>query len=172
MLQEGTEDDYSNEIISLAHLCPLCLENPNCPLKGVRKRGLADRLKWLDKLSVYTKKTIYQYHLQCYCKHIDKMKEGNFVECTRENDVEKNSYDEIDVIVSDDVKDMVAECEKDFYCLTGELDHLCEVTGCVFESILYIKCLAGKYCNHKYSIGEDTFCSCPVRKEIYNKYRI
>ncbi|XCN73013.1 MAG: hypothetical protein Q3M24_22515 [Candidatus Electrothrix aestuarii] len=172
MPQEEKEDEYSNKIIRLAHSCPLYLDNPNCPLKGVRKRELADKMRWFSCLSFYTKKTIYNYHLLCYCKHLDKLKEEDFVSSTKESDREKNICERMDIVVSDDVKDMVDECEKGFFCLNGELDHLCEVTDCVFESILYVKCLADKYCGHKYSVGENTFCSCPIRKEIYNKYHI
>ena len=172
MLQEETEEECNRKIIKLAHSCPLYLKNPNCPLKDVRKREFADRVKWLGRLSFPTKKTIYLFHLLCYYKHTDKQKEEDFVSKIKESDSGKNICDGMDIIVCDDIKDLVAECEKGFFCLNGELDHLCEVTDCVFESIIYVKCLADKYCRHKYSVGENTFCSCPIRKEIYNKYHI
>ncbi|MCI5123554.1 MAG: hypothetical protein D3925_03525 [Candidatus Electrothrix sp. AR5] len=74
MLQERTTEEYNDGIIKLANACPLYLRNPHCPLKEIRKRKLSDKVKWFDKLSLSTKKTIYCYHLQCYLKNSEREK--------------------------------------------------------------------------------------------------
>ena len=166
-----TEEEYNTRIIKLVHSCPLDLENPNCPLKEVRTREFADRVRWFCCLSLSTKKTIYSYHLHCYFKNIDQAEDGDPA-CAKESDSERRRCDQIDIVVSDEVKEMVPECEKGFSCLQGGADQLCKVRECIFESILYVRCLSEKYCAHKYVIGENTFCSCPIRKEIYKKYHV
>ena len=166
-----TEEEYNYRIIKLVHSCPLDLENPNCPLKEVRKREFAAKARWLACLSLFTKKSIYSYHLHCYFDNLDRAEREESV-CAKESDSERRHCDKIDIVVSDEVKEMVPECEKGFSCLSGGADQLCEVAECIFESILYVRCLSEKSCAHKYAIGGSTFCSCPIRKEIHKKYHI
>lgn len=69
MLSSIPEEEYQPKLIALAYSCPLEREYLHCPLKEVRTRSFSDKLKWLNSLSLPTKKTIYNYHLLCYAKH-------------------------------------------------------------------------------------------------------
>jgi hypothetical protein len=62
------------------------------------------------------------------------------------------------------------ECEKSFECLTNQ-GYLCKVEHCVDGKVHFLKC-NDTVCKFKVSFGNDVFCSCPVRKEIYNLYKI
>ena len=78
----------------------------------------------------------------------------------------------MDIIVSKKTKSLAAKCRKKFSCIEKGGKDLCKAEKCILESVLYIKCRDGNYCNYQYSIGNNVFCGCPVRKEIYNNYQI
>ena len=61
-------------------------------------------------------------------------------------------------------------CEKSFECLTNP-DSLCKVTTCIKGEVHFLEC-SEKECKFKTPFGDDYFCSCPVRKEMYNRYKI
>jgi len=61
-------------------------------------------------------------------------------------------------------------CEKSFQCLTSQ-DNICKVKHCVEGKVHFLKC-DDSACKYKTAFGNDFFCSCRVRKEIYNRYKI
>ena len=62
------------------------------------------------------------------------------------------------------------ECEKAFACLNDQED-LCKVTYCVSGKVHFLECNERK-CKFKTQFGDGNFCTCPVRIEIYNKYKV
>jgi len=63
------------------------------------------------------------------------------------------------------------ECEKEFECLNCQ-DNFCKVVQCINDKVHFLKC-DEKECKFKISFGKkEFFCTCPVRKEIYNRYKI
>ncbi|MCI5142784.1 MAG: hypothetical protein D3909_13875 [Candidatus Electrothrix sp. ATG1] len=166
MLRIRTEEGYNAIIISLSYNCPFHLKNPNCPLKEARKKNFEEKTKWLNKLSLSTKQTIYQYHMLCYSKNKKKKDE----ELSGHNLI--TIENKADIIVSDQSKSLASKCLKGFSCLTGKTAEFCEVKKCLLGSVLYVQNCTKEYCSYRYSIGGDTFCNCAVRKELYNKYKI
>ena len=73
--------------------------------------------------------------------------------------------------ISDETIKNTKECNKTFGCLRDEKHVLCRVERCVNEEVYFIKCLHNDKCDYKIAFGNSYFCSCPVRKEIYKKYR-
>ena len=69
-------------------------------------------------------------------------------------------------------KEIIAstKCDKGFECLTSH-ETLCEVIYCVDNKVHFLRC-DNRVCKYKIFFGNDYFCSCPVRKELYNTYRI
>ena len=68
------------------------------------------------------------------------------------------------------IKD-TTKCNYDFGCLENE-NHLCldaKVAFCVGGQVHFIDC-PEKFCKSKMDFGNGKICSCPTRKEIYNKY--
>ncbi|WP_446008066.1 hypothetical protein [Candidatus Electrothrix sp.] len=76
MIHSISEEEYRSKLIALAYACPLDQDHPDCPLKTIRKRGFTGKMKWIDSLSLPTKKTLYKYHLLCYAKHKKKEEAG------------------------------------------------------------------------------------------------
>jgi len=66
------------------------------------------------------------------------------------------------------IQDLV-ECKKHHGCLIDPERTCCKVTSCVDEKIHFIKYSSGTYCGYKISFGNSDVCTCPARKEIYNR---
>jgi hypothetical protein len=62
------------------------------------------------------------------------------------------------------------ECEKSFECLTNQAN-LCKVKLCLAGEVHFLRC-DDKKCKFKAYFGKEPLCTCPVRKEIYNRDKI
>ena len=78
----------------------------------------------------------------------------------------------MDIVVSDGVPEETMNCEKGFCCLTGKGEDLCKVKACIDNQVLFVECPNERHCSYLHSFGDDHFCACPARKEIYSKYNI
>ena len=76
----------------------------------------------------------------------------------------------MDIHVSNEAQRAAKHCKKGFSCLDKKRKDLCPVEKSLFGIAHRIKCLNSEACSYQYILGDDTFCSCPVRKEIFNKY--
>ena len=76
-----------------------------------------------------------------------------------------------DLKVDDDVIKNTNRCKKDHSCLS-DLTDLCKVEMCIADKIHFIKCMNERTCNYRITFGYSFVCTCPVRKELYNKYKI
>ena len=63
------------------------------------------------------------------------------------------------------------ECEENFSCLKSDDHKLCEIEFTVSNRVHFIKCNSELPCKYQHPFGDVFFCSCPVRKEIFNKYK-
>jgi hypothetical protein len=63
------------------------------------------------------------------------------------------------------------KCDKGFQCLHGETEQLCEVEYCVQDKVCFVKCLNIKRCSYRIHFGHSFVCNCPVRKEIFKRYK-
>jgi hypothetical protein len=78
----------------------------------------------------------------------------------------------MDIHVSDNARRAATNCKKEFTCLEREKNNLCTVESCIDGKLLFIKCLNKRYCSYQLLYGYRFLCRCPVRKEIFNKYKI
>jgi hypothetical protein len=62
-------------------------------------------------------------------------------------------------------------CHKDFECIKNN-NICCNVTHSVNKQVHFVECKERVQCNYKMSFGNSFICTCPTRKEIYNKYGI
>jgi len=60
-------------------------------------------------------------------------------------------------------------CEKDFKCLSEKGCSDCKVTSSINGEIHFVKCKDEK-CSYKMSYADGWICTCPIRKELYNKH--
>lgn len=65
-----------------------------------------------------------------------------------------------------------SKCNKDCVCISSQSSPYCSIKDCVVGEIHFINCLEANFCPYKIPFGEGIVCSCPVRKEIYNKYKV
>jgi hypothetical protein len=74
--------------------------------------------------------------------------------------------------IDEGVCNTAGECEKDFVCISKENHKFCEVEHISGETVFVIKCKDNTLCNFRIHFGYDSYlCTCPVRKEIYRKYK-
>jgi hypothetical protein len=166
MIPKKTEEEYDARITSLAYSCPMYNQDSQCPLKEIRKKSFNQRIKWLSSLSLETKKNIYQNHLLCFFKK--KADCNELFSISKKEQVKNNSP----LIISDKAKSLTSKCKKNFSCLNEQKRNICPAKKCILESVLYITFTGKERCNYNYSIGGNSFCGCPARKELYNTYQI
>lgn len=77
-----------------------------------------------------------------------------------------------DIEIDEEIKQSAIKCKKDFRCLTDNNYELCKIIESVRDNVLFIECLELKHCSYKTSFGYSSYiCNCPVRKEIYRRYK-
>jgi len=74
--------------------------------------------------------------------------------------------------ISDDILKKATRCKKNISCLRDENAEICKVELCIENKIHFIKCINSKPCSYKIPFGYSFVCICPVRKELYNRYKI
>lgn len=74
--------------------------------------------------------------------------------------------------INDVTQEVTTDCEKGFSCLNGDGKDMCKVKSCVNRQRVLIICPNDNFCYYKKSYGNDNCCTCPVRKEIFNTYKI
>jgi hypothetical protein len=62
------------------------------------------------------------------------------------------------------------KCIKHFACLKNKQHECCEIFMCLNNEICMIREAKSQVCKYKES-GFTEVCTCPVRVEIYNKYK-
>lgn len=55
-------------------------------------------------------------------------------------------------------------------CLSEHSDNCCKVIDCVNGEIHFIQTLDNCFCHNMRMFGGSSYCICPVRKEIFNKF--
>ncbi len=79
----------------------------------------------------------------------------------------------MEIHVSDEALGAATRCAKGFSCIKGEEKDLCVVEECVDGKVHFIKCKSDGACSYQQSFGFSyLICYCPVRIEIFQKYKI
>ena len=73
---------------------------------------------------------------------------------------------------SDGAQKATTKCTKAFACLKENGTPLCAVEHCINGEIYFLKCLRDIICSYQNSFGTGHYCTCPTRKELFNKYKI
>ncbi len=75
--------------------------------------------------------------------------------------------------IDEAIKKNATKCRRNFSCLSGENGYLCEVEDFAGGKIHFIKPgNASELCGYRMEFGYSYLCNCPVRKEIYNQYKV
>ena len=79
----------------------------------------------------------------------------------------------MNIVISKEIFKATTKCSSGFSCLSRvDKKDLCQVESVFAGKIHFVKCLHKKYCAYQRPFGYGIFCTCPIRKEIYNKYGI
>ena len=65
--------------------------------------------------------------------------------------------------------DETTNCDRNFECLLETDAPSCEISYCVSREVHFLF-KKNRHCHYGESFGLSPFCTCPVRKEMYNKY--
>lgn len=76
----------------------------------------------------------------------------------------------MNIKIDDDIIQKTTKCRKNFSCLSGETP-LCKVDECMGGAI-FIKCKEQNPCEYRAYFGYSQICCCPIRKELYHRYKI
>ena len=76
----------------------------------------------------------------------------------------------MNIKIDDNIIKKTAKCQKNFSCLSGETT-LCKVEESMGE-VIFIKCMNNNPCEYRVNFGYSQICNCPVRKELYKRYKI
>jgi len=74
--------------------------------------------------------------------------------------------------ISDKSRRATTECTKGLSCLTGELKDLCPVESCVNGVLYFVKHQQQDACSQRRPFGTGYYCVCPVRKELFDRYKV
>ena len=74
--------------------------------------------------------------------------------------------------VDDSTIKETTRCKKSFSCLPEKRKELCRVTHKVEDKVYFVECQDTESCSYRLSFGNSFMCTCPVRKVIYDKYKI
>ncbi len=58
------------------------------------------------------------------------------------------------------------------FVLEGNRNDLCTVEHCVDGRVHFIRCKNQEHCSYQLNFGDGFICTYPMRKELYNRYRV
>jgi len=71
--------------------------------------------------------------------------------------------------IDQDILNQADQCIKNHRCLSGNPDDLCEAEMQLFGEQHFL-CKSLDICSYKLPFGSSFFCTCLVRRAIYDKY--
>jgi hypothetical protein len=71
--------------------------------------------------------------------------------------------------VSEETRQKTDKCWRGFACLSDGPDGICSAKDYV-SGVLFVERAAPTYCPYDVTFGYSHICSCPVRREIYERY--
>ena len=71
--------------------------------------------------------------------------------------------------VSEEARQNARKCWRGFVCLSGHEENICTVRDYVGE-VLFVEKRIESYCPYDVTFGYSHICTCPVRREIYERY--
>lgn len=78
----------------------------------------------------------------------------------------------MNVKVSDLIVKATTQCKKGFACLSGKVECMCGVESASKDYTVVIKPQFTSHCKYRDNRGGTHYCLCPVRNDIYKRYKI
>ncbi|MFH0977341.1 MAG: hypothetical protein V1874_16295 [Spirochaetota bacterium] len=73
--------------------------------------------------------------------------------------------------IEDETIKATIKCNASFSCLKSDAHNLCKIERVISDKIHFINNKSRTTCNYITYFGDSIICSCPVRKEIYNRHK-
>jgi len=73
--------------------------------------------------------------------------------------------------ISQGIIDSAAECMNHLACLSGA-GRICKVKKHADARVMFVRKRSHQNCPFAIPLGADCICTCPVRVEIFRKYRV
>ncbi len=74
--------------------------------------------------------------------------------------------------IDKEIIEKTVNCRSDFSCLKNVKHTCCEVISCISEKVHFVDFTCTNYCSYLLNYGDSQICTCPARKDIYNKYKV
>ena len=71
--------------------------------------------------------------------------------------------------VSEEIRQRTDKCWRGFACLSGMKDGICAVREQVGD-VIFVEKIKQAYCPYDVTFGYSHICSCPVRRELFERY--
>lgn len=76
-------------------------------------------------------------------------------------------------VINEDIVRDTTKCRKDFSCLFGAHECLCQIEECLSNKFYFVRPETDTdLCNYRIRFGNYYVCSCSTRKELYKRYTI
>jgi len=72
--------------------------------------------------------------------------------------------------ICEEIREQATRCRKGKSCLEGEAH--CRVVDSVADKVFFVEGEGGRSCSYCLSFGDASYCNCPLRQELYRKYRV
>ncbi len=72
--------------------------------------------------------------------------------------------------ICEEIREEATRCRKGKICLESEAD--CRVVDSIADKVFFVEGEGGRSCCYCLSFGHSIYCNCPVRQELYRKYRV
>jgi hypothetical protein len=76
------------------------------------------------------------------------------------------------IMIDKEIVEQANLCRNELQCMSGDKVFLCKVATPLGSDIVEIKSKHVRSCSYCLTVGSSYYCHCPVRNEIYRKYRI
>lgn len=77
------------------------------------------------------------------------------------------------ITVSEGTLAQTTRCQNDFSCLSGMAPDVCQVERALGgKPVLFVKKNTSYFCPYTGRFGTAYVCSCPVRRELYQRYGV
>lgn len=74
--------------------------------------------------------------------------------------------------VSDKAREETTKCPFSFQCLQDEKRCMCVIERCLEGNGCFLETVKPQDCPYKMSFGYSYMCHCPIRIELYHRYKI
>ncbi|TNF52770.1 hypothetical protein EP227_06875 [bacterium] len=79
---------------------------------------------------------------------------------------------EMETKIEDYILKATNKCKNNFSCLDGKKNCMCKIIHSNNYHTVQIDGKPVNACNYILSMGSKMYCLCPVRNELYNRYKI